>query len=378
MFLEQFDIDKYNGIEGIDRKIIEEDIDSHYKDYQLYNFSIQLTTSCRQGCSGCYQPHIKESINPDTIINLLNEFIEERNRYRIFKPFKITFFGGEPLYEYETIFKIIEHINKIRPYGFRQFVMPTSGIIKRTDPKLDGYDFLSIVQGMIDRTDYNISISVSHDGINNEVTRNVPPEIINRIIKKLIKKEIKNNRIITSSTISTVIPQNINEDYFINNYDYLMEHTGKPCNFKIPYIINKNSNLYTDPKIFKVAVKKFINKLERENIKGNKIPHLFSEVIDLLKTNHKFNWCGAGVHSNLILPSGRKVDCDIIKDYKGLELKDKMDKHCNSCEIKDYCKRPCLVTMVNDLEHFNVQCTLRKILVNELKKYLLNTLNIHK
>lgn len=368
MFIEQFDITRYKDYQ------IEDEIDIYYKDYQLFNFSIQLTTSCKQGCSGCYQPHVKESIHPDIILNTLKEFIETRNKTKILKPFKITFFGGEPLYEYETIFKIIEFIDKTKPYGFRQFNMPTSGIIKRDSVQSkssDQIDFLSIVQGMVDRTKYNIRISVSHDGIDNEITRNVPAERITRIIEGLLKKEIQNNRILTSPTISTVIPQNINEDYFIDNYDYFMEHIGKPCNFKIPYIINKNSNLYTNPEIFKVAVKKFINKMDSGKIKKDSIPHLFGEVLDLLKFNHKYNWCGAGVHQSLILPSGKKVDCDIIKDYKALELKNKMDNKCDLCEIKDYCKRPCLITMTKDLEHFKVQCTLRKILVNELKKYLL-------
>lgn len=367
MFIEQFDTTKYN------ENKIEEAIDIYYKDYQLFNFSIQLTTSCKQGCSGCYQPHVKESINPDTALNLLKEFIEKRKLTKNFRPFKITFFGGEPIYEYKTIFKIIEFIDETKPYGFRQFNMPTSGILKREDHSNSSevIDFLSIVQGMADRTNYDIRISISHDGIDNEITRNVPAERITRIFRNLIKKERTNKRILTSPTISTVIPQNITEDYFIDNYDYFMEHLGKPCNFKLPYIIGENSNLWTNPEIFKAAVKKFTTKIKNEKMDKNSIPQLFSEVIDLLRTVHKYNWCGAGVHQSLILPTGKKVDCDIIKDYKALELKEKMDKKCDICTIKDYCKRPCLITEVKGIEHFKVHCILRKILVNELKQLLM-------
>lgn len=348
----------------------EDAIDNYYKNIPLYNFSLQLTTSCKQGCSGCYQDHTKNSMSRGTALKQLQDFFMERDRTKIYRPFKITFFGGEPFYEFGLMKEIISFVNYYKPLGFKKFYIPTSGVPGKN------IDFLDLIVDL-DHSfgQYPIEISISHDGTINNYQRNEPAKKITDLIIQL-KNYITNNpnSIIKSSPIlSTVVPQNITEDYFIDNYVYFKDNLNVLCNFKLPYILDKKSNLYTNPEIFKKSVHKFLVKASKENIYP--FPTLFQDVFELITKGHDEDWCKAGEDSRTILPSGKVTDCDIIFSQKANKLKKAMDEKCKDCSNNGICKKPCLITMY-DQENFNGHCLLRKILSNEMIKFI-NQISIY-
>ena len=338
----------------------EHDIDGHY------NIHIQMLKYCPMGCPGCYQEELssKEHIQIDKIkeyvINILEKVKPET--------YKLTFFGGEPLLRISSIFEILKWVKGFNntESTLKEICMPTSGT---TGLKADyGLTLKNNIDKFIEYAidlDVKLSISISHDGPNNLVHRNIEDYKINDLNYYIKEKEEHYNLKILPTYISCVIPQNIDEDYFTDTFLYFLDHLGKPGTFTIPHILDKTGNLFKEPIIFRNSINKFISRYYGTQY-WEMAPKIFKDMESKFKHKHKFNWCGAGLNHSALTPEGIK-DCEYIKG-SGPVLLNKMDQYCNKCEIKDYCQRPCLKNMEVETDNFLAQCKLRKIIFNELSK----------
>ena len=366
-----------------------------------WTIHIVLTSWCNQGCPGCNQ-----SINDR---NSKNHFIlNENTRNDIKNIFNkipnndiitVAFFGGEPLTRHQTIMEIIDFLSEenIIP---NYFTIPTSGgknqnlisLVKDINVHIRKYpQFNNTI----------FKVAQSYDGPNNLYLRNEDPGKIKESIKFVEDIDIN----LRPSYTSTLIPQIITEDYFIDSYKDIKEVTNRIPNYRIPYLLETNSNL--DTIVFSNAITKFLNYLitqsssnfilknsfdYRKKFLFNKIilqesfkinpeefvvPKLFSDVLNLICSNTikdthlKSNWCGAGtthhaIDKNGIHPNG----CEYINEPANI-LHNKMLIKCSECEIKDFCNKPCLKNLEESyIDKFERQCTVRKILLNQIIKFL--------
>ena len=365
---------------------------------------IVLTKWCNQGCKGCNQS-IEDRSNKDSNLKLnINIKNEIRTLFKKFsienKSINVSFFGGEPLTQHKTIIEIIEFLGacKLIP---NQISIPTSGGKNQSLIKYVPEIIEAIQKSFVWDEKPKFVLSQSYDGPNNEEFRNSSKEEIQKSIWYM--DEFKYNNYFSDSHFkpkytSTLIPQVITEDYFIETYNDVLKVTNRIPNFRIPYIIHEESNL--DSIVFKTAIEKFLKYIieSSENfiIKNSKdyakmymvnkvikdeyldapiIPKLFSDVIRLLCNDlpKEFNWCQAGTNHFAIDHKGLvSTSCEYLSKSAN-DLYNKMMEHCNKCEIKDHCMKPCLKNMEeSDLysKSFFRQCTVRKILLNQIIKTL--------
>ena len=365
---------------------------------------IVLTKWCNQGCKGCNQS-IEDRNNTNSNLKLtsfikkeiimLFKFYELNN-----KSINISFFGGEPLTQHKTIIEIIEWLGteKLNP---AQISIPTSGGKNQSLIKYVPDIIEAIQRSFVWDEKPKFILSQSYDGPNNEELRNSSKEEIQKSIWYIDEFKYNNNfseNHFKPKYTSCLIPQIITEDYFIDTYKDVLEVTGRIPNFRIPYLIHEDSNL--DTIVFKNAIEKFLNYLIENSgnfvIKNSKdyakmymvnkvikdeyldnpiIPKLFSDTIRLLCKDlpTEFNWCQAGVSHYAIDANGLVENgCEYL-DKPASELHAKMMEHCNKCEIKDHCMKPCLKNMEESdltIKSFFRQCTIRKILLNQIIKTL--------
>lgn len=356
---------------------------------------IVLTNFCNLGCKGCYQPEedrLNQNQSGDNDILNENILIEIEKLFNMFsdqnKDVTLTFFGGEPLYRQRNIIKILNwlHSKKLEP---NQITIPTSGgknqgLIYNIEPVIE------LVTLKFPET--KLCISQSYDGIKNEELRNISNELImesSKFVERLAFHHTGNYEAFKPNYNSILIPQIIDENYFIDNFRDVISVTQLIPSFRIPYVLDHDSNL--DSGIFGKAIEKFLNEITfkdfiRKHSRGyrsrllihlhkeKKLPKLISDVIGLIiqpsRYENEFNWCQAGKSHFAITTKGLHPNgCEYLHK-PALELHSKQMEYCNKCEIKQWCNKPCLKTIEISEEQFLRHCTIRKILLIEIRKVL--------
>jgi len=97
--------------------IIEDDVDEtaiieYYKllkkfDTYQYHIVINTTLDCNLNCWYCYESKIEGSLLNNNVIDLIKKNIIEKYNECCFKELKISFFGGEPLMNFDSIKNIL-------------------------------------------------------------------------------------------------------------------------------------------------------------------------------------------------------------------------------------------------------------------------------
>lgn len=138
-------INNLTFLKNIDRELIISNINV---------LTIEITQSCNFRCKYCYLPKTNKTISYDLIARCI-DFISEI--YRSKRNLTVGFGTGEPLLEYNLIFKIVEKLRKknINP----KFTLTTnaSQISHSILKFLDEHDFTLVISldGPEDITDYN-------------------------------------------------------------------------------------------------------------------------------------------------------------------------------------------------------------------------------
>ena len=93
-------------------------------------------------------------------------------------------------------------------------------------------------------------------------------------------------------------------------------------------------------------------------------------IFNPIRYQNDFNWCQAGKSHFTITTNGKHPnDCEYLHK-PATELHSKQMEHCNKCEIKQWCNKPCLKSIEISEEQFLRHCTIRKILLNQIRKVL--------
>ena len=377
-----------------------------HSDPYKYNIHTILSTYCPLGCKGCYQTELsqKKVLDKDLAWKRIKEtleFIYNDIKYLYQDPFtkkvnkprvNLTFFGGEPILQMETIIYIL---NKLRSEMNEDYMMvnaiciPTSGFANNLNHNIL-LDKIDIIASLVKDLKLDCNISISHDGLNNKELRNIDPEKVSELIRILQRKAVEHDWNLISDRISLVIPQKFDTNYFIDNHDYILNGTGLQPSFTIPHTIDKDSTFVKNPEIFKEALEKFISKYQEtfkawgKDIKQdpsccssermytstiNELPTIFEGLLSKMYSS-PYNWCGAGVNHFTIQTDGSYTNCEYIKTSSEdfLEI---IKEKCKNCEIKNYCQKPCIKNFEEAYkDSLDVQCTIRKILFNEVRKTL--------
>lgn len=112
------------------------------------NLTLHMTNKCNLKCKYCFVPHGTCSMTFEIAMNAIKLAMKDG------KPTGILFYGGEPLLEKDTIYKIVEATQKIKKETGHEFFykMTTNGTL------LDAA-FLKMA-GQV-----NLTIGLSHDGL---------------------------------------------------------------------------------------------------------------------------------------------------------------------------------------------------------------------
>ena len=377
-----------------------------HSDPYKYNIHTVLSTYCPLGCKGCYQTELsqKKVLDKDLAWKRIKEtleFIYKDIKYLYQDPFtkkvniprvNLTFFGGEPILQMETIIYIL---NKLRSEMNEDYMMvnaiciPTSGFANNLNHNIL-LDKIDIIASLVKDLKLDCNISISHDGLNNKELRNIDPEKVSELIRILQRKAVEHDWNLISDRISLVIPQKFDTNYFIDNHEYILNETGLQPSFTIPHTIDKDSTFTKNPEIFKEALEKFISKYQ-ETFKAwgndmkqdpsccssermytstiNELPTIFEGLLSKMYSS-PYNWCGAGVNHFTIQTDGSYTNCEYIKTSSE-EFLEIIKEKCKNCEIKNYCQKPCIKNFEEAYkDSLEVQCTIRKILFNEVRKIL--------
>ena len=358
---------------------------------------IVLTNFCNQGCKGCYQENLTDTksiltLNENIKHDIVKLFIQYKEQ---FQQVKLSFFGGEPLTRIDTIIEIIEDLyskNLIPDY----IHIPTSGgknqnLIK--NPKLTK---LLELKDKFHFKNTKFTLSQSYDGPSNLEFRNVDPKDIMeslKITENISSKidDMSRPNIFKPEFNMNLIPQVIDENYFIDTQKDILEVTGLYPTFRIPHLLNPNSNL--DTEVLVKAIRIYFRSILcpsfiHENSPGYRkkllinlyqkkhLPKLFYDIVSQIcdPKDYRFLWCQAGTNHKAITFNGLHPNgCEYLK-VPALDLHDLMEKKCFGCEIQTWCPRPCLKSFEQEhLHQLERQCTIRKIIFNEIKNILIGT-----
>lgn len=354
--------------------------DSFKADHSLITLHFQITELCKVGCVGCYQSKLNhdsgmsKTMTKEDIIYNINKLMKENLEKFPEALFKLSFFGGEPLYQYNLIKEVLLDLPMLNIKNKISIVtIPTSAYTT----KIFNLNRIKDLNDICINQQIKLKVSISYDGPLNKMLRNTEPEFIKEQFKSIDEYYGDNKINPLSDIVSTVIPNNsliLDENWMINTYEDIKNNLNRSCTFTIPHIVNDKNY----PKAFKISLNKFINTYQ-DQIKQfyltsnnkDKLPNLIVSLIEKIKSKHGYNYCGAGSNHFAVDKNGISI-CEYL-DTKNINFHLKeLDKKCSKCEIKDYCQRPCLKNVENDLfiTSFNNQCLIRKILFNEIKKLL--------
>ena len=337
---------------------------------EIGTIHIVLTTYCNLGCKGCYQDE-KEILNKKEDFNLndhkenikflFNKFITEN------KQVKISFFGGEPLLKINNIKKVIRFLKKEKLLP-DMVSIPTSGGPNQNLVD-SGLELIKFIKKTLPETTLNFSLS--HDGPVSLETRNQTLDNLNNSFRKIyaLEKEIDK---ITPNIVLNLLPQVIEEDYLTKTNDYLLYTIEKVLTFRIPHLLQPNSNLDTNK--FQQACRIFLDRFSNSDIEN--LPKIFKDYYDrmispLPERNVDYNWCQAGVNHFALTNIKDKTftGCEYL-NKDSLELYNQMSNECNNCPINYYCSKPCLKSIEVSLNQFKRHCSVRKIIFNEVRRFL--------
>ena len=381
---------KHNYFEQIDSlqtrtaRVTTENVIQYLK--YLPGITLEMTDACNLDCKYCaygefynhYDTRYRKQLEFASIKGLLdyyNDFLLSlKNDYPLNKQFFISFYGGEPLLNFETIKKTVDYARNLKlPNRIIKFTMTTNGIL--LDKYIDFFienDFQLLIS--IDGNEYNNSYRVDKNGKNsfkllyknikliqntniryfrNNVrfncvlhNRNCYQEVV-EFIKNEFQKEIQ---------ISELSSDNINESkidefnkMFRSSYKDFSGYINSCSNNKISSVNNmfileiakliKNVSPFT----FKNISNFYTNPLSNLLPTGS-CPPFYRSIF--LTINKKLLYCERVPHNRTLgsIDGNNNVNFDFnqIADQQN-KLYEEVSNLCEKCYFSQFCDK-CLLT----------------------------------
>lgn len=322
---------------------------------------LMMGFACNFNCKYCIQTPTCNNLNPiidDDVFKYIKRLVNMRDKDK--NKLKIMFWGGEPLLYISTIKNVLNRLGNSVRYG-----VVTNGSLL-TD------EFVDLAN------QYNISVALSYDGFNTDITRK-----INILENRVIRERF--NNINNRGILSVLSAYNYDFNKLQENaYQYCKKDTGitlemLKITWNMPediYKINKElyrkSLQYTADKAYKDILSGIIT-----NDVNLFLPHL--ENICYVNSMYKdvprclqfYNTMNIDLNGNVYICHNSNTKIGSIKDnritlgvrYEDFLQKSKNDK-CMSCKYYNLCQGGC--PLENKYKH--ITCELRMIFFDEVNK----------
>ena len=288
-----------------------------------------VTEGCNLSCTYCYRQG-NSLMSRETFLEYYQNLPAS--------PFKIFFFGGEPLLNWNLIEFVVTHL--------------------QGDERCQGFEIISngllLNQQMVDFIkEHNIDFMWSYDGLSDEregASRDqYPIEYIKQVVTEI-------NTMVT--------PNNLK---ILDNHFFLKQFAGIYPSFRI-----LRDNVWTTEKVdkFRQEFSKYIQHLKEH---PDEIPKNIYREVDALYTGVYKNTmrpdCKMFGSTTTLMPNGENPLC--YKLYAGSQedaYNPELYVKCHSCEIKLFCEKGCYEQVLENGEPIDEVCTIYKIMFNEIIK----------
>jgi len=310
-----------------------------------------VTEKCNLACTYCYMANKKSFMTRDKVDKFLDTIGDFMKLYNDDK-YHISFFGGEPLLNWDIIEYATPKFNA--DPRCHSIVMISNGL-ELTEERVK---FMK---------ENNLGISLSFDGMWNDTSR--PMYTGGASFEKYIEKKdlIKS---LTSGCKVMCSPQNFKT--MTENYEFFVEEYG----FLNPDYSLVRDNIYTpeDLKVFDVEIKRLADRVIKYNKEGirttNGLFYLYT--LDLLvgkRYGKRPFGCFAGTHGAGYTPEGEYYPCARFAsdyEYKLMDantgkieednvaelLQPKMTNpdmpECKECYLEQYCNAGCTYSQIKE------------------------------
>lgn len=268
------------------------------EDPNIANTYIVTTENCNFNCEYCF---IKNAINANTTEKIMSRDVAKQTVSFLQKNYErqkdrsinrvITFYGGEPLLNFNAIKTVVEEINEIKKIKYwpedQQFTIITNGSLLTEEI----IDFMKV---------HNFSLGISFDG--NEYTSHNRINKKNEPVFEQVVEKIKlcNNKKIPFTLSVTITNELIERQDEI--LDYILSFNPKFISFNmlIPNEIQKQSNNY-----YEQATDLMIKAFEKFREKGIYEDRVMRKVDAFVKRQIYLHDCSAsGGNQYVISPNG--------------------------------------------------------------------------
>lgn len=271
---------------------------------------------------------------------------------------KISFFGGEPLLNYDLIKQVVLYC-EANNYN-TIFSISTNAL----NLNAENIRFFK---------DKNFTVQISIDGPQDIQKIQRPHRSSNDSYKnfeeniKLILSNIDKNNIVARSTYT---PKNL---CLVNNVEYFLNLGFKNIHFE-PNIsrgvseLNLSNYLNDLEKEIEDLVKIFFNKIETNEI-NELLP--ISNYYDTLLGKVKTHRCEGGENRFSYDVKGRKFPCHMVNNAEENRLSKALETRknkCNNCIYNKVCQGLCLGAIYHTENDYELQCKINRIFINTIIK----------
>lgn len=309
-------------------------------------FSVALSEQCNLNCSYCnVDKQSQKKISAD-------KFIAEYYKLRAKAPEKkiqIDFFGGEPLLQWPTIKKIVE---ELKDQENCQFFMPTNGLLL-TDDKID---YLN---------ENRVQVSLSFDGLWQDSNRKQHND---KGTLRLYLKKAELFRKLNDLECHTMISK--------GNFDLLDNHLFIKDRFGVnsQLTLVRDVDIWDDESIrllkfgFTELVDWYIANSKTEEIPNMMLEYLRHMILYTAK-GYETDYCGAG-ESYFSFTENETLPCNRFQEKEYLPAIESYKKMspCQTCEVRQYCKKGCLFENIKNEGPIKELCDMYKHIYTELQR----------
>lgn len=338
------------------------------KSMRTFNIELMVTEKCNLGCTYCYVANRNKAMTKELFHKAWDELPKWMKKQHC-DTYSLSYFGGEPLENFEMIKYIHECI--------------------KNDPRCKGECLISNLTLLTpEMADYilkeNISVSFSFDGLGSNISRPLLPVKENNGYTDILKLyESKWNLILKvcrGACHIVMSPDNIH--LLSKNVDYLLSKGIS----NIDYSIDKD-DIWTNEDVekfkhyYNLYINNIISKIKNDIwIQGGQNFIIFMDGLLGLTGIKRHHACFAGVNGCGISASGEYFACarfaskNIFKYTDELnfdEIEEDLDmfknSKCRNCEIFYYCAQGCQYSQLrNSCQPVDSACDIYKFMVKEM------------
>lgn len=266
----------------------------------LSELTFSLTEDCNFRCRYCFQTRRPQALDFGHIKKAL-DVLQDRFEERCF----ISFYGGEPLLEFETIRRTVDFIETHETLRNKKFRYSIS-----VNGTLLSHEILAFLESRTFR------VNLSHDGTAQNITR---PSGLNSLVLENLNRLVKRPGI-EFETNSVFIPDTVGEIF--NSARFLIERGVKNCHLtysiKDPWDALSLMRMREEVREIRGYLRHHYRRTRTipvENFRSRPFPGLF--------------WCAAGQNRLALAANGKVWGCRFFADY--------FSSRKSHLEYEDYC-----------------------------------------